>query len=505
MKKNIFLTFFILILLIFFTQKSVCALGVRPLAQDLVMNPGGTQNFYLTLFPTDRQQNININLYQPKQKLDGSLSYISLEESDFGALNWVAIQSEAVVPPNEEVKIPVTVNAPFGTAGSYNVIAMIEEESPGDQPGVQIRFRYAVRINIDIPQPWLRERMNVLDFDLLPDDRGRAQLLAHIENPSELSYGAHAEVTVRDENRRLVERIPLRTAVGSQGTRIYPGAEVQFKEVISAPLFPGDYDLRLFMRYADGRQIIQSKQVTLGDEFLTDEALRYLEINPERISSEIRPGGANSSMIELRNLVGEEIYFGLDTVEVFPGYERSIFSELEFDLRGSGRNMLISRGNDRLMALVRAPREGEPGGYYGSLEVEVYSSEGELLETKLIDIEAVVEGELIETLELRDLTALVDEEETLLSLSVRNSGNIAFAPRGTAYIYSDEGEILRTVPLRLMEDVERILPQFSGFMTGTVENLEPGEYTVQVRTELTGETLTEEEFVVEFSEENGGN
>lgn len=329
--------------------------------------------------------------------------------------------------------------------------------------------------------------------------------MVHIENPTELAYGAYGEVTVRDENRRLVERVVLRTAAGRQGTRIYPGAEVQFKEVISVPLFPGDYDLRLFMRYADGRQIIQSKQVSLGDEFLTEEALRYLEMSPERISSEIRPGAANTTMLELKNLVGENIYFDLNIADVSPGYERSVFSELEFDLRGSGRNMIYSRSSDRLLAMFRVPREAEAGGYYGSLELEVYSEAGELLETKLIDIEAVVEGELIETVELRDLIAFVDEEETILSLSFRNSGNIAFAPRGIAYIYSEDGEVLKTVPLRLMEDVDRILPQFSGFMTGSVEDLEPGEYRVQVRSELGGNILAEEEFMVEFSEESGGN
>ena len=504
MGKKIFFIIIIFFFILVIYLEPGQAFGVRPLSFDLEMRPGEQTEFQLTLLPSERQQVVNINLFEPRQNLNGSLSYIPAEDSDYEVLEWIDITNQITVPPNEEVVVEGSISVPFGSEGSYSATLMVQEELQSRE-GVQVRYRYAVRLSINVPQPWIRERMSLVEFDLIADGRGRPELIAHIENPSRLSYGAHGEVTVRDENRRLVERVPLRTSVGSVGTIIYPEAEVQFREVISAPLFPGDYDLRLFMRYADGRQIIQSKQVTLGDEFLTEEALRYLEVNPERISSEIRPGGANSSMIELRNLVGEEIYFGLDTVEVIPGYERSIFSELEFDLRGSGRNMLISRGNDRLMALVRAPREGEAGGYYGSLEVEVYSSEGELLETKLIDIEAVVEGELIETLELRDLTALVDEEETLLSLSVRNSGNIAFAPRGTAYIYSDEGEILRTVPLRLMEDVERILPQFSGFMTGTVEDLDPGEYFVQVRTELAGDILTEEKFVVKFSKENGGN
>jgi len=90
-----------------------------------------------------------------------------------------------------------------------------------------------------------------------------------------------------------------------------------------------------------------------------------------------------------------------------------------------------------------------------------------------------------------------------MSLSVRNTGNIAFAPRATAYIYSENGEIIRTVTLTLSEDINRILPAFSGFLVGDFENIYEGIYEVMVKAELAGDTLAESQFIVEI-EENGG-
>ncbi len=512
MKRNILLFLFVSVI-IFFTvgANSSYGFGVNPLSYNFEMSPGESREFNLTLLPGERQENILLNLHFPRQNLNGSVSYVDEETAQNEVAEWINIPGSVRVPPGEQVRVTGTVNVPFGAAGSHTAVIMVEQDIE-DQPGLQVRFRYAVNIHIDIPQPWLRESMNVIDFSLGPDSRERPELVAHIENPSDLSYGAYGEVTIRDENRRLVERVVLGTAMGRQGTRIYPGAEVQFKNTVSAPLLAGDYDLRLFMRYGDGRQLIQSQQITLGDEFVRPDTLRYLEINPQSISSTVRLGGADTNPIQLQNRTGETLYYSVEQQEIALGYDHSIFENLEMQLMGSGRNTLSPRGQDRLMAFIRSSREEEEGGYYGNLELTVYSETGEVLETHIIEMEALVGEEEIYSVNLRDLQAHSDEAGTIISLSLQNSGNLAFSPRSTAYIYENEeedAEILKTVRLNLPEDMRRVLPSLSGFMTGTVEDLESGEYPVRVRTEYGGEILAEETFTVEISNEieveSGGN
>lgn len=504
MKKICILS--ILLLIIYFYQYQICyALGVTPLLVDLEMRPGETTNFTINLLPTNRQQIVNIDLYEPQQNLNGSLFYIPEEISNYEALNWVDIPNRIIIPPNQQAPVAGEVSVPFGTEGSYTVVIMIEEDIE-DMTGIQISYRYAVRLNINIPQPWLREVINILEFSLNPDQRGRPEILVHIENPSKLFYGAYGEVAIRDESRRLVERVVLGTAAGTQGTRIYPGAEVQFKRLVSAPLFPGNYDLRLFLRYADGKQTIRNMQIQIEDEFLIPETLRYLEASPNKITTNLRPGGSNTSVIELKNLTGDKLSYKLEVLDLFPGYDRSVFSELDFQLRSSGMNLISSRGNDRLMKMIRAPREVSDGGYYGNIEISVLSQNGTQLENQLIELEVIVGTNKVIALELRDLSAFLYTNESILSLSVRNTGNIAFAPRATAYIYNEKDEIIHTVTLSLAEDIDRILPSFSGFLVGNfgdIEDIDDGIYKVLVKAELTGETLAESQFMVEFKSESG--
>ncbi len=482
---------------------SVFGFGVQPLSVNLEMKPGEAIEFDLTLLGLERQQVVNIDIYESRQMLNGALSYISSDESDYSPLDWITIQNRALIPPRQNLWVPVRIEVPLDAEGSHMIVVMFQEEDPAFETGIQVLVRYAVKININIPQPWLRERMEIIEFNFGPDNRSKPQLMAHIKNTSELAYGVYGEVTIRDESNRLVERVVLRTAVGKQGTIVYPKSEVQFKEVITAPLFPGDYDLRLFMRYADGKQASQRIQISVEDEYLTPETLRYLNISSELISANLRAGGADTSIIELFNQTGEVVNYQVELLDKFPGYERSIFTELDFQIRQSGRDLIPSRGSDRLMTMIRAPREGSEGGYYGILEIKVLSQNGDYLETHLVELEAIVGTEKQTTLEFRDLSVFPDPDGSIMSLSVRNTGNIAFAPRATAYIYSENGEIIRTVTLTLSEDINRILPAFSGFLVGDFENIYEGIYEVMVKAELAGDTLAESQFIVEI-EENGG-
>ena len=65
---------------------------------------------------------------------------------------------------------------------------------------------------------------------------------ALVANPSAWDYLVSGEVTVRDSERRLVERIQLNSEAGARAnlteTRIYPGSEVEYTGTVTKRLEP---------------------------------------------------------------------------------------------------------------------------------------------------------------------------------------------------------------------------------------------------------------------------
>ena len=267
LNKKIYPAIILLIIFIFFLSCSAEAVGVRPLTVDMFLEQGETEEFTLELTPSDAEELVELNLHYPHQDLSGSLSYEVGDPDEHEVINWIDMPDEVTVPPGEEVEVTGEVNVPFDAEGSHTAVIMVEPVVE-DEEGITLQVRYAVRVNIHVDAPGLREDAELLDFDLEADEEDQPLLTAHMENPSQLMYDAAGEVTVRDEDRQLIERVTIETPGGGEETTIYPGAEVLFEGNITEPLAAGQYDLQAFIYYGDGRQIIERKTVEVGDEFI---------------------------------------------------------------------------------------------------------------------------------------------------------------------------------------------------------------------------------------------
>ena len=99
------------------------------------------------------------------------------------------------------------------------------------------------------------------------------------------------------------------TAVGGsawnaqrENSTLYPHEEVEFFGVMEAPLYPGDYEARLFLRYADGRQPIVNETLKGSEGQFGDFAEEsLLVIAPESITSHINAGASASQILEIEN------------------------------------------------------------------------------------------------------------------------------------------------------------------------------------------------------------
>lgn len=485
------------------------AVGVRPLVADLYVRPGEVAPFEIVFSSSGFLEILDLVVYEPRQLLDGTLSFVLSDPAVFPSAQWVSMEQwRVVVRPGQDGRVLGEVHVPFDAGGTYPIVVMVEPEVPA-ATGVTVRVRYAVRLQVHVERAGLRPVADLLEFDLVADEQGAPALMMHVHNPSPLLYDVSGEVTIRDETRRLVERVAMHTEwskqVGVDATPIYPGADVKFFGEITEPLYPGDYEVRLFMRYGDGRQIVQTRKITLvGDEFDQTERMRPIAVEPERISLQMRPGQVASVPLQFRNRTAEELAVSVGMREISPDYGHSVFEAVEFQSRGETAQLVEGRRSGRSVLIIRAPRDIDPGGYYGYIEVAVFDGD-DPVDTVSVPVELVVPGPWEPRAEVLDFTYEPGDELSgaVFSVLVGNLSNVHFRPSGFIYLNNADGDTVRTMFLDADEDVPHILPDRSGYLIAVSANLEPGEYTAEVHVQYEQQDLDVVEFplVIQESEE----
>ncbi|MFP4021719.1 MAG: hypothetical protein ACLFUK_08940 [Halanaerobium sp.] len=481
------------------------AIGVQPLVFDLEMEPGETKEFQLELTPENNEENAVLNLYSFTQQETGGLAYEEGNPEEHNVLNWLDLPEEVTVPPGEETAVTGEVSVPYDAQGSHTAVVMVEPVVENEE-GITLQVRYAVRVNIHVDSSGLREDIELQNFELTADENDHPVISTRLHNNSSLLYDAAGEVTIRDQNRQLIERVTLRSDYAAENnndaTTIYPDSEVVFDGQITEVLPAGEYDLQLFLRYADGRQLIERKTVEVGDQFVDSETMEYIEVEPETINQELRRGGAHTEPINISNRTGDQVDVQLSTQEIKSNYEHSLLDKFELQLRGEQNTTIEGRRSVRPVLIVRSPREDiEDGGYYDKLRINVFDSETEeRLQSKTIDLAFVVGEDFDYGAEIQDLQAKRTGEEVLFSSTVLNQSDIHFAPQARVYLKQDE-EVMETINLELAEEEDYILPEMTGLLRTRVQDIEAGKYTAEV-TVLEGENeISVREFELEIASE----
>lgn len=501
LKKPKFIKFFLILLCsLFFYSFSVQAIGVRPLVIDLEVSPGATEEFEITLTPSDEVEIVNLSFYRPIQVNTGALLYQEADRESYPVLNWIQLEENRVeMGPGENKVIRGRVTAPFAAEGTHTVVIMVEPEVEETERGVTFKIRYAVRVNIKIDRPGLRPRGELLSLEFLKEDVEYPQINVLFRNISKLYYETSAEATLRNEQGRLIQRIELKPPAawqsGSSSTTIYPGAEVFFTGGITEPLYPGDYQLRVFFRYANGMQLIEKREIRVEEGIGIDQHFKALRIQPENISLELRPGAASSQLIEIENLSNEEVHLFVSGRDIEPDYPHSIYGKIEIQMRGEQEMLLPPYGKKRLVTTFRAPGDLAAGAYYGYLDFVQPVAE-DRAELYSVDLEVISGRD--ELAAEAEILSLYPAEE-IFSVEILNKGKGPLYPEGRLFLKDGEGRIVKEIGLSLQEGMEKILPGKSGLMLGIEEDIPAGSYTAEVNIYEAGQSIVKKEYVMEVN------
>ena len=492
------MTGFTIVVLVFLLSFSGVALavGLRPLVIEMDLEPGTVKDFVILLSSEETRTIINVNLYQPVQLLDGGLIFEEGDPLQNPAIGWVELDKKQILLiPGEEGKITGRVRVPFDARGSYMATIMVEPERRQTSQ-IALHFRFAVRLRIRVERPGLRPAAEVEKFVLAAGEEKEPVLQALVRNTSALDYPTAAEATIRDGQGRLVERVELRPerlwAHPKQEILMYPFSKLLYIGKVKKYLPPGEYQLRLFFRYAAGKQVIVTETVQIGAEDFSFPETEFaaLQVSPEELSFAGRPGTVSSRALTFTNNSGEECILFLSPVHLEYGYAYSIFEHTEFAIRGDDQFLLEPGKKKTVITTVHFPRDAKGQGNYGFLKAEAFKLDGGPLYEQMIPLEAVVGGDHQHTAEVLDFTYKRTGEEVLFSLVLKNTGNIKIFPTGQVVVRDQEGRLITTVELSgAGEGKTPVLPGKLSTLQGTSLKILPGDYQLEVSIQAEKEEL----------------
>lgn len=481
-----------MIFILFFSGPSP-AIGLRPLVFELDLVPGAVEDFEIILSPEETRTVVNLDLYQPVQLQGGELVFQKGNPKWYPATGWVELEkTRTVVVPGRKTVVSGRVRVPFDARGSHIVAVMVEPEAP-QEPGVTLRFRFAVRLHIRVDRPGLRPAAEVKELAITGGEKGEPVIQALVQNTSPLDYLTTAEATVRDSQGRLVERVEMRPEMmwnySQPEIRIYPFSELLYSGLPQKYLPPGEYRLQFFFRYAAGRQVVISEtvQVKEGDFLFPEALMAAVQISPHSLEFIGRPGTVTSRGLTFENTSEQVLKIILEPVDIESGYPYSVFANTEFSIRGAGCFLIEPGRKINTIITVCFPRDAKTQGNYGLLKVKVVNPEGKLVEEQVIALAAVVTGEHRYTAEILDLTFNREEGEVFLAAVLKNTGNREFFPGARVLFQDMEGEPLNAIKLTPVGE-EYVLPAKSITLRGTAGNLPPGGYQAEVEI-LAGEKV----------------
>lgn len=470
---------------VFGSSLAASAMGIHPFVIDVEACPAETARFELSISSDGNSDHVGLRIYGIRQSRYGDLEYIPAAQAPCSS--WVRLPTLVDIPNSAQRTIEGQVLVPADAGGSYHLAIMVEPQTKESGYAVAVRVRYAVRLNIRVPRAGLRADAKVKSIGLAKAESGEPVVEAIISNTSPVDYLASAEVTIRDSSMRLLERVELRPQSGwSNGwtqSRLYPHAEVAFLGFPRTVLAPGEYDLRLFLRYASGRQLISTAKVKVaeGSFVYPERTLVGVSISPDRLDFTLAPGGAASKAVRFGNTGSVPVRVLMQPRQPEPGYPRSIGAQGDLELRG-GADFVLQPGRSATRVVgLQFPKDSPPGGYYGAIDVAVVSLSGELLHTEAIQADAHVGQGWKRSIEIAGGTLQADEDGYLVGVVVMNTGDVALSPWGQGVIRAADGSVAASVKLEVEGDAgARVLPGRDITVVGLANHLVSGSYTVEV-------------------------
>lgn len=488
-RKQMIPLFLILFLII---GSSILASGVDPLLLNLSGKPGETLNFKVTIQPSDKPGDVQLSLHKIVQKPDGNFDYQPVDPGSYAPTGWVSFPSKVTVVPGKSTEIKGTIKLPNDAKGSDNhLLLMIEPENDIKKvDGLSLMVRYGVTLNVQVDKPGTRPAATITSFDMVKSQKGFATIQGNVKNTSLVDLQTYAYVTIRNVQKKLMEKIELlpysylESNVGDPV--LYPDSELLYLGVVHQNLPPGAYEIRLFLRYGETGQLIQSKNINIQEgQYKFPEAMyKNIKIGPEELSFEGKPGQISIKALKFENKSDKPLIVQMVTSDIEPKYTYSVFNNTKFETKNGDKFVIKPKQMVVKIITVAFPKDAPIRGSYGNLKIQVYTEAEKpiFVEEQNIKVSANIVGEKKKQVEVKNLSGERNGENYIMSAVIKNTGNTAISPAITLLLKDDDNRTVANTDLNCDgEENITILPDRMATVTATLTNIKPGKYQAEVK------------------------
>jgi hypothetical protein len=269
---------------------------------------------------------VSLAVYGMSQELTGHMSF---RETDFGpanvrALGWIRFdKSNYSFKKDEATVVKGYVTIPRNEKGTHLAAIMVEEDTGNSSTNVAVKVRYAVILNINIGNAPRRMITAFADPRLLEVD-GRTIVEASFSNQNSFMGLLDSQLQIRDEQRRLIARVPLKTESawqrGDARARVYPGATVKIYAALETPLPTGDYSILARNSFNGRAQPIYRTSIAFQSN-IKEKLFRDLSfLAQQKFAVKQRSSGISLTQIALTNPSSDDVVILLPE----PGSNQSI-------------------------------------------------------------------------------------------------------------------------------------------------------------------------------------
>ncbi len=211
--------------------------AVSPMLIELSGSANTVQDFEFSVHGKTAG-NVKLSLFDLSQQESGHMDFIAIEEKQ-GLTDWISLDRENfTVKQGETEVITGKISTPRKASGSHLAAIMVEEEKQDDDKGgVAVTVRYAIVLTLDLGgkrKGRIKTQFEDLKIQTIKDE---LVISALFTNHSNQDHHLKSEVQLRDENKRLIDKIVLKTQSawqrGDAESRVFPGAKVRVYGVIS--------------------------------------------------------------------------------------------------------------------------------------------------------------------------------------------------------------------------------------------------------------------------------
>lgn len=319
--KNLALKFLFCLAFVFFGHYSIAGeFSISPMLIEISTAPGLEENFEFHIFGK-KPGKVKISPFAMQQQPTGHMAFVDLTGKIEEAADWLTLSNSLLdIKKDENYTIKGVLKIPRKATGNHLLALMVEEVKTEKGQGVSLSVRYAIVVNINVIGKKSRIKGEFSNLTI-EEQEGKYFVSGWFENLSTQDASLDSIAYIRNENRRLLAKVALRTQSawqrGDSESRIFPKAKVKVYGPIEKELRSALYTLSARNRFGGKMQPMYRSDPELFTFKATDkiESFSAIAIAPNPLLLKVDKRGQSFAALQLKNTYKVPVILTLPKVE----------------------------------------------------------------------------------------------------------------------------------------------------------------------------------------------